>query len=339
MSNINQYVLSLGDYLLHKSLKHLILHVTNNCNFRCKHCFIDFNHKRDLKLPVYQDLGRQVKKLFWLDIGGGEPFLRKDLSQIITAFPASVIGIPSNGSLPDLMEEQLIKIKEISDAEIVLSLSLDGLRDTHDDIRGQPGNWDQIWQTFERLQQLEGVSIKITTVITQQNFDKIIPLMQEVRRHKPDFHSVILLRGDTMDENTALPEISDLRKIAPSIFKILSTYDYGKNALSARILRNYHKYLWQTSLATIEQKTQIIPCLAGKAHRVVWGNGDVASCEMLPSVGNILKQSWQEIETSPAFIQQVQSIENKECACTHNCAMLDSIFFNPNQVAKLLLPI
>jgi len=29
-------------------------------------------------------------------------------------------------------------------------------------------------------------------------------------------------------------------------------------------------------------------------------------------------------------------IENKGCHCTHNCAMLDSIFFNPSNLPNLL---
>ena len=59
------------------------MHVTNACNFRCDHCFVDFESpKRDLKLDVYQQLAADSPPLMWLDIGGGEPFLRKDLADI-----------------------------------------------------------------------------------------------------------------------------------------------------------------------------------------------------------------------------------------------------------------
>ena len=55
-----------------KRLKHLIVHVTNHCNLRCKHCFIDFSPKRDLPLSTYQKLGQDLGKVFWVDIGGGD---------------------------------------------------------------------------------------------------------------------------------------------------------------------------------------------------------------------------------------------------------------------------
>ena len=70
-------------------------------------------------------------------------------------------------------------------------------------------------------------------------------------------------------------------------------------------LKNYHRHMWKTSLETIEQKTQIIPCLAGKSSVVVWGNGDVSSCEMLPAVGNMDKQGLRSVLQSEKFENQI----------------------------------
>ena len=59
-----------------------------------------------------------------------------------------------------------------------------------------------------------------------------------------------------------------------------------------------------------------MPCLAGKSNLVIWGNGEMSSCEMLPSVGNIKNQTPKEIIQSDSFKKQVKSINNKECHCT-----------------------
>jgi MoaA/NifB/PqqE/SkfB family radical SAM enzyme len=139
-----------------------------------------------------------------------------------------------------------------------------------------------------------------------------------------------------MDPETKLPALEELGRLGPEIFSILETYDYGQGSLSAHILRNYHKYLWNTSLRTIVEQRQVIPCLAGRAHMVVMGNGDVSSCEELAPVGNIREKSWGEITASPAFKQQVQDITDGKCHCTHNCAMLDSILLNPKSLPNLL---
>jgi hypothetical protein len=132
-----------------------------------------------------------------------------------------------------------------------------------------------------------------------------------------------------MNPSLGLPTMEELHRLAPAIFEILETYNYGRNKVAARILRNYHRYLWKTSLQTIEQQTQVIPCLAGLAHQVVWGDGRVSPCEMLAPVGSLQTQTLKEITSSPAWQQQLEDIKAKKCHCTHNCAMFDSIFFNP----------
>ena len=107
MSEIVSFAANFGDFLLHRNLKHLIVHVTNHCNFRCDHCFIDFSKKNDLKLEDFKRLGQQFGRLFWLDIGGGEPFIRKDLAEIVANFETRIVQIPSNGSLPDQIIDQI----------------------------------------------------------------------------------------------------------------------------------------------------------------------------------------------------------------------------------------
>lgn len=336
MPSTTSFARAFGEYLIRRNLQHMIVHVTNHCNFRCEHCFIDFSPKRDLKLAQYQQLGRAVGPLFWLDIGGGEPFLRKDLADIVAGFTTQVVQIPTNGSLPDLTIDNLTRLKRLTRAEIAVSLSLDGLPETHERIRRQPGNWEQVWSTVEHIRKIGSISVKINTVLTNHNFNEIIPLMRAVRERGPDFHSIILLRGDTLDPGVDLPPLQELRRIAPEIFAILGSYSYGRNFASAHVLRNYHRYLWKVSLATIEERRQVIPCQAGKFHMVVWGDGRVSSCEMLPSVGDLKSQSWAEITSSRNMKDQVSFIENNGCHCTHNCAMLGSILFNPKNLPKLV---
>jgi MoaA/NifB/PqqE/SkfB family radical SAM enzyme len=111
------------------------------------------------------------------------------------------------------------------------------------------------------------------------------------------------------------------------------SYDYGKNGL-AQVLRNFHRHLWKTSPGRWK-KRQVIPCLAGRTSMVVMGNGEVSSCEMLPPVADLRRQSWREIRSSPGFQRQLGDIAAGKCHCTHNCAMFDSILFSPKQLARL----
>ncbi len=335
MNNYTNILKHFGQFFFKNQLKHLILHVTNHCNFRCSHCFVDFvNPKKDLKLDKYEEVSRSINDLFWLDIAGGEPFLRKDLHQIINLFKKQVVSIPTNGYLLKNIKEQIGLIDKRK-TELVINFSLDGLEKNHNIIRKNPQSWSKVWTTFEAIRNIKNVKCRIITVIHDGNKHEIIPLMKIVKKSGVDFHSVILLRGDPLDPSVKLPKMDELKKLGKEIFSILDEYTYGQNSASAYFLKNYHRHMWKTSLETIEQKTQIIPCLAGKSSVVVWGNGDVSSCEMLPAIGNMDKQGLKSVLQSKKFENQIKDIKNKKCHCTHNCAMLTSILFNPKEWPNL----
>ena len=113
MKIYSNFLSHFSSFLFKKKLKHLILHVTNHCNFRCSHCFVDFvNIKRDLKIDEYKKISENINNLFWLDVGGGEPFLRKDLSQIINLFRKQIVSIPTNGWLLNNILEQIDLIEK-----------------------------------------------------------------------------------------------------------------------------------------------------------------------------------------------------------------------------------
>src|SRR5687768_10376970 len=69
---------------------YLILFATAACNARCKHCFYweeiqSANVRNELKLPEIEKIAKSLR-LIYLSIGGGEPFLRRDLGQVVEAF-------------------------------------------------------------------------------------------------------------------------------------------------------------------------------------------------------------------------------------------------------------
>ena len=143
MNVYSNFLSHFSNFLFKKKLKHLILHVSNHCNFRCSHCFVDFvNVKKDLKIEEYKKISKSINNLFWLDVGGGEPFLRKDLAQIINLFKKQIVSIPTNGWLIKNITNQ-IDLIEKKNTEIVINLSLDGLENTHNKIRKNPSQW--IW--------------------------------------------------------------------------------------------------------------------------------------------------------------------------------------------------
>ena len=120
-------------------------------------------------------------------------------------------------------------------------------------IDANKDSWEKVWTAFEELKKIEKIKIRFITVIHEDNYDEIIPLMKLIQSKKVDFHSVILLRGTTLDPHIKLPSIEKLNKLAVEMFDILEKYNYGQKSISAHILKNYHRYLWKTSLETIKK--------------------------------------------------------------------------------------
>ena len=106
--------------------------INNECNLNCKHCRVSEKNDNE-KLSL-----REAKNLlaeFWyngitmLNLSGGEPFLRSDIFEILDyAKNFEDIVITTNGTL--LNDEKCQKLASYEN--IKLSISLDGLEETHE---------------------------------------------------------------------------------------------------------------------------------------------------------------------------------------------------------------
>ena len=119
-------------------------------------------------MDKYIEVSKSINDLFWLDIAGGEPFLRKDLHQMINLFKKQVVSIPTNGYLLKNIQEQ-IELIDKKETELVINFSLDGLEKTHNLIRKNPQSWSKVWTTFEAIKDIKNVKCRIITVIHYGN--------------------------------------------------------------------------------------------------------------------------------------------------------------------------
>ena len=128
-------------------IEHLILHLTDRCNLDCQHCFTLSNREgTDLSFREIEDIAATISRPIWLDIGGGEPFLREDLPEICGLFNAERIVIPTNGWMTDRIYITVKRLAKKKTSKIVIALSLDGFRQTHDEVRGR-GSYDRAIKT------------------------------------------------------------------------------------------------------------------------------------------------------------------------------------------------
>ena len=145
---------------------YLILFVTERCNAKCKHCFVNTPGKKDtsreeLTLEEIEKIAQNMDNLLYLLPTGGEPFFREDLPEIINLFYKNNrlrnVGIPTNGSLTKTTVASVQRIlSNCKNISLGVDISIDGLRERHDHIREFPGLFEKAIETYWRIKKGRG---------------------------------------------------------------------------------------------------------------------------------------------------------------------------------------
>ncbi len=140
----------------------LTFSITYRCQSRCLTCNIwEMKPVNELTLHEIEEFARLNTSFRWIELTGGEPFLRSDLIQIVKAFREHSKGLylltmPTN-SLCNA-EMVLSRVKEVLATgvpRLSITVSLDGYRELHDRIRGVPGNFDRAISIFKGLREMQ----------------------------------------------------------------------------------------------------------------------------------------------------------------------------------------
>ena len=164
-------------YLNADRLQELWFHVTNRCNLNCRHCLFSSGPVSDGELSAELILQRAAEaaelgcRIFALT--GGEPLCHPEIGEILTgllAVPGAHVVILSNGLL---IEELLAGDYDLS--RIHLQLSVDGLDERHDAIRGN-GTFAKL-QTQLRLLQQRQFPFTLSMCVERRNLQNMAALV------------------------------------------------------------------------------------------------------------------------------------------------------------------
>jgi MoaA/NifB/PqqE/SkfB family radical SAM enzyme len=137
--------------------------VTYWCQSRCLTCNIwQIKPKGELRIDEIAEFAKKNTSFRWLELTGGEPFLRSDIVNIAEEFYNNCKGLymltmPTN-SLCDraMVEKKLRKILDLGIPKVIMTVSLDGHRDLEDKIRGVKGNYEKAMSMFDMIHSLKG---------------------------------------------------------------------------------------------------------------------------------------------------------------------------------------
>jgi|Deesub1362A_J573_1020465.scaffolds.fasta_scaffold00004_169 radical SAM protein with 4Fe4S-binding SPASM domain len=328
---------------------HFTFFITKRCNAKCPFCFYSKEKepgRDEMSLREIKLLSPSLGNLLWLAFSGGEIYLREDLVDISRVFyennKPSIMLFPTNGLTPELIRDRTVEIlKHCTDSVVVVKLSLDGLEEKHDSLRGIPGSFKKVMKTYEMLGKLlseyPNFELGINTVFcsaNQDDMDEIIDFVKGLDMIKT--HTISMIRGEIKDP--AYKDI-DLEKYLNAVKKLeenMKTYRFR----GARIKAAQDILQRRLIYRTIAENRQLIPCYAGRLNLVLTETGDVFPCESFnPNhrFGNIRDYDYdiKKLLKEDRAKNIITSIKNG-CFCSHECYMMTNILFNPKMYPALL---
>jgi len=293
--------------LLPPTIRPLSAHIklTENCQAKCISCDYwksdwqdEINTERAIEL--INEIG--AAGIRTLRLTGGEPLLRKDLFQILEradTSPLKRIVMQTNGLLIKKLHDK-INASPISD----VAVSMDGVNETNDLIRGIRGYFDL---GMEGIKLLKNKRVAISVTFNRLSAAELDTLARMARDAGAQIGYNVLSKSLYFIKNADLdslwPEPEDVTKITSFMRKTLRRPSYEVD------------YVQQYFNHSIDEEP---PCALGYLQVFVLSNGDVMTgCYTLSPVGNILRDKLETILASDAYLRQSEAMIRRECpGCT-----------------------
>jgi MoaA/NifB/PqqE/SkfB family radical SAM enzyme len=336
---------------------YMVVFVTAVCNARCPMCFYweeieSANAKFELRLEEYEKISVNLNHLYYLSIGGGEPFIRKDLPQIVEAFYKNsrtrAVTVATNGAFPEHVQEYVEYLTEhCPEIQMRIQVSIDNLYEKHDQNRRLKGLFGKLLDTCKVIEAMKEAGaplmFSIGTVLTPLNRNDLRDLRQFLDENIAyDDLSLIYPRGNAKDptfKGVTLVEYRQAKKTFDSIRTASGLFVHLYQAIDRQAKKGIEGYL--------EKGSEGYPwtCVAGKKMITLTETGLLTPCEMLyqlkpdidSNLGNVRDHDYDILRllASDKAKRLRKYIEDTYCSCSYECAALCNVVFHKKHWPKL----
>jgi len=321
-----------ASYALGKPLAlplNLTISVSYRCNSRCKTCNVWQRPNDDFTIEEYDKTFASIgRAAYWFTFSGGEPTLRKDLPEMVESAyrhcRPGIINIPTNGIQDKIIPARIERVLQAAPtSDVIVNLSLDGVGEKHDIVRGVKGNFVRAMRTYAGLKALKGryknFTLGVHTVISNFNIDEFENIYSFVRDElQPDsFISEIAEERVELD-TVGMGITPPIQKYQPVIERLQDGIRKAEFNGVSRITQAFRDRYYDIVKRTLVEQRQIIPCLAGVASAQIAPNGDVWTCCIrAESVGNLREHDYDFGSTwrTAKADELRRSIKAGECYC------------------------
>lgn len=300
-------------------------HLTDECNYRCTHCYQDnytssgadleklkyYYNKLENFAIEFKNKNKEFKA--HINFTGGEPFLKEDfldLLQILNNNEVFSFGILSNGYL--LPDDKLRRLKFLKPKFI--QISLEGDEQINDSIRGK-GSYKEILEALKTYKKYK-IPVMISFTANSQNYKSFCKVVKVAQKYKVDkvWTDRYLPKGlnDSLSLNTE--QVKEFFHIIQFEKKRKISNLFSKTIISSN-----------RALQFLVNGDQPYSCSAGRSLLTILSNGDVLPCRRLPiKIGNLNSDNLNDLFQNSYVLRDLRTHENlnsncKECYYSKSC--------------------
>ncbi len=293
--------------------KSLCIILTYRCNAKCNMCNVWHYPTRATEEITPKDLENLPSGLGFINVTGGEPFVRQDIGEIIEVIRPKTdrIVISTNGFFTDRIVDLCEKYPDLG-----IRISTEGLQRTNDKIRGIPDGFDRTMRTLLTLRRMGMKDIGFGMTVQHMNCKDLLPLYEMSDALGYEFATATLHNShyfhklDNRIENKEMV-CNELRKLIVALLK------------SKSLKKWFRAYFNYGLINYVYGGKRFLPCEMGTESCFIDPSGDVLACNGMDvkiSMGNIREQTFDEIWNS----EQAEKVRNTIKTCDKQCWMIGS---------------
>lgn len=287
--------------------------VTYRCNARCTMC----NRYKEPSRPEDELTVETVRKLppmYFTNITGGEPFIREDLKDIVRELykKSDRIVISTNGFFTDRILELCREFPDIG-----IRISIEGLEQTNNEIRGLEDGFNRGYTTLCRLVEMGMKDVGFGMTVQDRNAPDLVPLYKLSDEMGMEFATASLHNSFYFVESNNI--IHDRAMVAQHFEELVN------ELLRSRSPKKWFRAYFNHGLINyIYSQKRLLPCDMSFDTFFIDPFGDVMPCNGTKEkqvMGNLNTQSWEQLWNSP----QAEQVRRKVRCCDRNCWMIGSV--------------
>jgi MoaA/NifB/PqqE/SkfB family radical SAM enzyme len=259
------------------------------------------------------DLEKLPSGFKFVNITGGEPFLRPDIEDLIRVMLPKTerIVVSSNGFFTERIVETIAKFPE----KVGVRISIEGLPAANDELRGLKDGFDHGIRTLLMLRAMGLTDIGFGITVSDRNARDMLELYELAESMGLEFATA------AMHNNYYFHKFDNAFQDVPMIEAQFR--ELARRLLATNRPKNWFRAYFNYGLANyVRGNPRLLPCEVGTDLFFMDPFGEVRPCNgMEASMGNIKERSFEDIWNSPEAAQ----VRERVRVCTAHCWMIGSV--------------